>query len=78
MLPCTDPLKYDVVEFGTQILAVLEQASGKMGVCPTILKDGRRIVKVTSQFLYRDTYTDYENTFQLKIETPMQVRLAFF
>ena len=79
MLPCTDHLKYDVVEFGTQILAVLEQASGKMeGVCTTILKDGRRIMKATSRFLYRDPYTDYESTFQLKIETPMQVRLAFF
>jgi fatty acid synthase subunit beta len=33
-------------------------------------------MEVTSQFLYRGTYTDYENTFQRKVETPIQVHLA--
>jgi len=31
---------------------------------------------VTSQFPYRGTYTDYENTFKQKIVKPMQVRMA--
>jgi len=49
--------KYDAETEG-QILAVLEQTLGKLvEVCATILKDGRRIMKVTSLFLYRDAYT---------------------
>ena len=78
MLPCTDPLrKYDAAETEAQILAILEQTSGKLvEVCTTILKDGRRIMKVTSQFLYRDTYTDYENTFQLLVSFPQRTGLA--
>jgi len=31
---------------------------------------------VISQFPCRGIYTDYENTFQRKIETPMQVHIA--
>ena len=65
MLPCTDPLKKYDVEIEAQILAVLEQASGKMvEVCTTIWKDGRRIMKITPQFSYRDTHSDHEDTFQ--------------
>ncbi|PUU81782.1 fatty acid synthase beta subunit dehydratase [Tuber borchii] len=78
MLPGAEPLKKDdVVETRAQINAVLNQVSGKMvEVCGTISRDGRPIMEVTSQFLYRGTYTDYENTFQRKIETPMQVHMA--
>ena len=32
-------------------------------------------MEVTSRFLYRGTYTDYENTFQRKVETPVEVHL---
>ena len=45
-------------------------------VCGTIVRDGEPVMEVTSQFLYRGTYLDYENTFQRKIETPVQVHLA--
>ena len=34
------------------------------------------VMEVTSQFLYRGTYTDYENTFQRKVETPVEVHLS--
>ena len=37
---------------------------------------GRAAAEVISQFLYRGTCTDYENTFQRKIETPMQGYMA--
>jgi fatty acid synthase subunit beta len=78
MLPGADPLKKDdVVDTNAQINAVLNQDSGKMvEVCGTISRDGCPIMEVTSQFLYRGTYTDYENTFQRKVETPMQVHLS--
>jgi len=33
-------------------------------------------MEVTSQFLYRGTYTEYENKLQPKITTPIQVLMA--
>lgn len=78
MMPGAEPLKKgDVVSTVAQINAVLNQDSGKMvEVCGTIIRDNAPVMEVTSQFLYRGTYTDYENTFQRKTETPMQIHLA--
>ena len=78
MVPGAEPLKKgDVLDTTAQINAVINQDSGKMvEVCGTIKRDGKAVMEVTSQFLYRGTYTDYENTFQRKDETPMQVHLA--
>ena len=33
-------------------------------------------MEVTSQFLYRGTYTDFENTFQRRVESPVEVHLS--
>ena len=78
MLPGAEPLKKgDEVETTAQINAVINQDSGKMvEVCGTITRKGKPVMEVTSQFLYRGAYTDFENTFQRKTETPMQVHLA--
>jgi fatty acid synthase subunit beta len=78
MLPGAEPLKKgDVVETTAQINAVINQDSGKMvEVCGTITRDGLPVMEVTSQFLYRGAYTDFENTFHRKTETPMQLHLA--
>ncbi|KAI0974504.1 fatty acid synthase beta subunit dehydratase [Xylaria arbuscula] len=78
MMPGAEPLqKGDVVKTTAQINAVINQESGKMvEVCGTIYRDGEAVMEVTSQFLYRGVYTDYENTFQRKLETPMQVHLT--
>lgn len=78
MLPGAEPLKRgDEVQTTAQVNAVINQASGKMvEVCGTITRDGSPVMEVTSQFLYRGTYTDFENTFQRKTETPMQIHLA--
>lgn len=78
MLPGAEPLKTgDVVRTTAQINAVVNQDSGKMvEVCGTITREGEPVMEVTSQFLYRGAYSDYENTFQRKNETPMQVHLA--
>ncbi|KAI9689976.1 MAG: beta subunit of fatty acid synthetase [Bathelium mastoideum] len=77
MMPGTTPLKRgDAVETTARINAVLNQDSGKMvEVCGTIKRQGTPIMEVTSQFLYRGTYNDFENTFQRKNETPMQLHL---
>ncbi|KAI9873400.1 MAG: beta subunit of fatty acid synthetase, partial [Pleopsidium flavum] len=77
MLPGAEPLKKgDVLNTTAQINAVINQDSGKMvEICGTITRDGKPVMEVTSQFLYRGAYTDFENTFQRKDETPMQVHL---
>ncbi|KAK5998239.1 Fatty acid synthase subunit beta [Cladobotryum mycophilum] len=78
MIPGAEPLKKgDEVSTTAQINAVINQDSGKMvEVCGTITRDGKPVMEVTSQFLYRGAYTDYENTFQRKMETPVQVHLT--
>jgi fatty acid synthase subunit beta len=78
MMPGAEPLKKgDEVSTTAQINAVINQESGKMvEVCGTITRDGEAVMEVTSQFLYRGVYTDFENTFQRKVETPMQVHLG--
>ena len=78
MLPGAEPLKKgDEVETTAQINAVVNQDSGKMvEVCGTITREGKPVMEVTSQFLYRGAYTDFENTFQRKTETPMQIHLS--
>ncbi|KFY70591.1 hypothetical protein V498_10307, partial [Pseudogymnoascus sp. VKM F-4517 (FW-2822)] len=77
MLPGADPLKEgDEVATTAQINAVLNQDSGKMvEVMGTITREGKAVMEVTSQFLYRGAYTDFENTFQRKTEVPMQLHL---
>lgn len=78
MVPGAQPLKVgDVIDTTAQINAVINQESGKMvEVCGTINRDGEPIMHVTSQFLYRGAYSDFENTFQRKDEVPMRVHLA--
>jgi len=78
MLPGAEPLKKgDVVDTTAQINAVINQESGKMvEVCGTITRKGEPVMEVTSQFLYRGAYDDFENTFQRKNEKMMQLHLA--
>ncbi|KAF1814692.1 beta subunit of fatty acid synthase [Eremomyces bilateralis CBS 781.70] len=78
MIPGAEPLKKgDVLDTTAQVNAVINQDSGKMvEVCGTITRDGEPVMEVTSQFLYRGVYTDFENTFQRKTETPMKLTLA--
>lgn len=78
MVPGAQPLKRgDILETTAQINAVINQDSGKMvEVCGTIKRDGEAVMQVTTQFLYRGPYTDFENTFQRKDETPMQIHLG--
>ena len=78
MVPGAQPLKVgDVLDTTAQINSIINQDSGKMvEVCGTIRRDNKAIMHVTSQFLYRGSYVDYENTFQRKDEVPIQVHLA--
>ncbi|KAB8339215.1 hypothetical protein FH972_022149 [Carpinus fangiana] len=78
MLPGAEPLKKgDKVSTTAQINAVINQDSGKMvEVCGTIVREGSPVMEVTSQFLYRGAYTDFENTFQRTTEKPMNIHLG--
>lgn len=75
MIPGAAPLKKDdVVSTKAEIKAVLNQPSGKLvEVVGTIYRDSLPVMEVSSQFLYRGEYVDYENTFQKVTETPVQV-----
>lgn len=77
MIPGASPLKKgDVLDTSAEVNAVVNQDAGKMvEVCGTISRDSEPVMEVTSQFLYRGKYEDFENTFQRKMETPMQVHL---
>ena len=78
MVPGAEPLKKgDILDTTAQTNAVINQDSGKMvEVCGTIKRDGQPVMVVTTQFLYRGAYSDFENTFQRKDETPMRVHLG--
>lgn len=78
MVEGAQPLKKgDVVHTTSQINAVLNQDAGKMvEVCGTLTREGEPVMEVTSQFLYRGAYDDYENTFQRSTEKPMDVHLG--
>lgn len=78
MVHGAEPLKKgDVLDTTAQINAVLNQDSGKMvEVCGTIKRGGAPVMIVTTQFLYRGAYSDFENTFQRKDETPVQLHLG--
>ena len=66
----------DVLETKSHVTAVINQGSGKLiEVHGRIFRDHQPIMEVTSQFLYRGTYDDYESTFKVIDETPMEVQL---
>ena len=77
MFPEASPLKLgDVLESASRVEAILIQDSGKtVEVTGTINREGIPIMKVKAQYLYRGSYSDYENTFQRKHEVPMTLHL---
>ena len=78
MIPGAEPLKKgDIVDTTAQINAIINQDSGKkVEVCGTIKRNGKPVMVVTTQFLYRGAYSDFANTFERKDETPMQIHLG--
>lgn len=66
----------DVVDTYAQINAITNTDSGKLvEVKGIIVREGKPVLEVTSQFLYRGQFNDYEHTFQRTVETPMQIKL---
>ncbi|KAG0203436.1 3-oxoacyl-[acyl-carrier-protein] synthase [Mortierella sp. GBA30] len=78
MLDGAESLKQgDIVDTVAEINAVVNNDSGKLvQVKGVVLREGKRVMEVTSEFLYRGTFTDYQNTFQKTVETPVEVKLT--
>lgn len=77
MLPGAKPLeKDDVVSSTAEIRSVVNQDSGKVvEVVGTIYREGKPVMEVNSQFLYRGDYNDFENTFSKNTEQPFQLHI---
>lgn len=77
MIPGAKLLKTgDKVSTKAEIKSVLNQSSGKLvEVVGTISRDNLPVMEVTSQFLYRGDYKDFENTFSKVAETPYELRI---
>ena len=77
MLRDASPLKLgNVLESASRVEAILIQDSGKLvEVTGTIKREGIPIMKVKAQYLYRGSYSDYENTFRRKHEVSMILQL---
>lgn len=77
MVPGAEPLKKgDVVSSNATLSSIINQETGKVvSVTGVISKAGKPVMEVTSEFFYRGDYTDFENTFERKVEAPIQINL---
>ncbi|BFZ56376.1 beta subunit of fatty acid synthetase [Savitreella phatthalungensis] len=78
MVQGAEPLyEGDEVTSSAQINAVTNGPSGKVvEVEGTITRSGKPVIRVTSKFLYRGNFTDYESTFRRTHEVPMKLTLT--
>lgn len=75
MSPGAAPLRVgDVCTSEARVVSVVNSDSGKtVKVQGTVFRDGVPAIEVTSAFLYRGRFTDYENTFESTEETEYSV-----
>ncbi|PGH20055.1 hypothetical protein AJ80_03705 [Polytolypa hystricis UAMH7299] len=67
----------DILETKSRIMAVTNQDSGKLvEVQGQVYRDGQAILELTSQFLYRGIYNDFESTFRKVDEPEMEIHLS--
>ncbi|KAG1096468.1 hypothetical protein G6F39_006700 [Rhizopus arrhizus] len=66
----------DIVDTYAYINGIINTDSGKIvEVKGTIVRDGKPVLEVTSQFLYRGQFNDFEYTFERNTETPMELKV---
>lgn len=66
----------DVVDTYAYINGIINTDSGKIvEVKGTIVRDNKPVLEVTSQFLYRGQFKDFEHTFERNTETPMEFKV---
>ncbi|KAG8716660.1 3-oxoacyl-[acyl-carrier-protein] synthase [Ceratobasidium sp. 394] len=67
----------DVCKAEARIASVTNSDSGKtVKVTGFVLRDGKPVIEVTSAFLYRGAFSDYQNTFEIVEEPEYVVDLA--
>jgi fatty acid synthase subunit alpha len=78
IVPGAKPLKAgDVCRAEARIASVINSDSGKtVKVKGTVYCDGEPVIEVTSSFLYRGRFTDFENTFEIVDEPDYIVTLS--
>ncbi|KAI0517884.1 fatty acid synthase beta subunit [Xylaria bambusicola] len=78
VVPGSEPFKEgQVLRSSSEITAVVIQDSGKMVEVQATVSDqnGRVLMYITSQFLYRGVYTDFETTFKHTKESDYSIHL---
>ena len=77
LLPGAGQLKVgDVLETSSCVNAIQNLPTGKVvEVRSTLTKKGSSIMQITSRFLYRGIYSDYDKTFERKEEIPLVLHL---
>ncbi|CUA68512.1 fatty acid synthase subunit beta, fungi type [Rhizoctonia solani] len=67
----------DVCKAEARIASVTNSDSGKtVKVTGFVLRDGKPVIEVTSSFLYRGAFTDYQNTFEIVEEPEYVVKIG--
>jgi hypothetical protein len=77
MVEGVEPLRAgDICKAEAHITSVINSDAGKVvKVSGCILRDSKPVIEVTSSFLYRGRFTDYENTFEITAEPDYVVPL---
>ncbi|KAG8997734.1 3-oxoacyl-[acyl-carrier-protein] synthase [Tulasnella sp. JGI-2019a] len=78
MVPNARPLQAgDVCQAEAKIASVINSESGKaVKVTGVVKRGGEPVIEVVSSFLYRGTFTDYPNTFEIVEEPTFAVEVA--
>lgn len=67
----------DVCHAEARIVSVINSDSGKtVKVTGFVLRDDKPVIEVTSSFLYRGTFIDYQNTFEIVDEPEYIVKIS--
>jgi fatty acid synthase subunit beta len=77
MVPGAAPLKAgETVLTMSRVTAVVNQDAGRMiEVRGTVMRQKSPVIEIVSRFLFRGLFTDFNDTFEIKQEAPVEVRL---
>lgn len=78
MVSGATPLKAgDTVLTMSRVTAVVNQDAGRMvEVRGTVLRQNAPVIEIVSRFLFRGNFNDFGETFEEKVEMPVEVRLS--
>ena len=75
--PGAKPLRVgDIISSSSRVLAIrIDEAGKSIVIQATIARSGRAVAHVTSEFLVKGAFTDYQNTFEDKKEPQMEMHI---